>query len=103
MIVHVYEPVPLCEYASETNFTVLEEEREDLQKLLSQLTRKIQTSGVMCTSASLMGEPAERISAFAREMDADLIVTASHHPTFFGRLFTWTKQPLSCTGRLVPS
>src|ERR1700686_4826872 len=50
-LVNVYEPVPLCEYASETTFTVLDEQREDLQKLLDQLTRKIQTMGVICTSA----------------------------------------------------
>src|ERR1700680_128511 len=51
MIVHVYEPVPLCEYASETTLSRLEEEREDLEKQLDQLTRKIQTSDVICTSA----------------------------------------------------
>ena len=39
-IVHVYEPVPICEYASESTFTVLEEQRDDLQKLLDQLTSK---------------------------------------------------------------
>jgi nucleotide-binding universal stress UspA family protein len=94
MIVHVYEPVPLCEYASETTFTVLEEEREDLQKLLDQLTRKIQTTGVICTSAFLVGAPAERISALARDMDADLVVTASHHPSFLGRLFHLDKATL---------
>jgi hypothetical protein len=60
MIVHVYESVPLREYAGETTFTVLEEEREDLQKLLNQPTRKIQTSGVICTSAFLVGAPAAR-------------------------------------------
>jgi nucleotide-binding universal stress UspA family protein len=94
MIVHVYEPVPLCENASETTLSVLEEEREDLEKLLDQLTRKIQTSGVICTSAFLVGAPEERISALACDMDADLIVTASHHPTFLGRLFHLDKATL---------
>ena len=103
MIVHVYEPVPCCEYASEATFNVLEEEREDLQKRLGQLTRKIQTRGVICTSAFLVGAPAERISGLARDMDADLIVTASHYSTFVGRLFHLDKATLILHRRLVPS
>jgi nucleotide-binding universal stress UspA family protein len=93
-IVHVYEPVSLCEYASETTNTVLEEQRNDLQKMLEQLTRKLQTSSLICTSAFLVGAPAEQIATLAREIDADLIVTASHHPTFLGRLFHMDKARL---------
>ncbi len=93
-IAHVYEPVPLCEYASETSLTVLEEEREDLEGLLTQLTRKVQKTGVICSPVFLMGAPAEQISALARDIDADLIVTGSHHPTFLGRLFNLDKATL---------
>jgi len=93
-IVHVYEPVLLCEYASETTYTVLEKEREDLQDLLDRLTEKIQTTGVTCGSAFLIGAPAEQISTLAHDIDADLIVTASHHPTFLGRVFKLDKATL---------
>jgi nucleotide-binding universal stress UspA family protein len=47
--------------------------------------------GIRCESAFLEGEPAERITALAREMGADLIVTASHHPTFLARLLNLDK------------
>jgi nucleotide-binding universal stress UspA family protein len=93
-IAHVYEPVAICEYASETSLTVLEEERADLEELLTKLTGKIQQTGVICTPVFLMGAPAEQISALARDIDADLIVTASHHPTFLGRLFHLDKATL---------
>jgi nucleotide-binding universal stress UspA family protein len=93
-IVHVYEPVPVCEYVCETTLTVLEQERDDLQKLLAELTEEIRATGVICTPAFLVGEPAERISALAGEIGADLIVTASHHPSFLGRLFHWDKATL---------
>jgi universal stress protein A len=86
-IVHVYEPVPICEYVSESTLTVLEKEREDLEELLGQLARRIQNTGVSCSPVFMIGAPAEQISALAREMDADLIVTAIHHPTILGRLF----------------
>jgi universal stress protein A len=93
-IVHVYEPVPLCEYTSETTYTVLEEEREDLQELLDQLTEKIRRTGVICGSAFLIGAPAEQISQLAHNIEADLIVTASHHSTFLGRIFNLDKATL---------
>jgi nucleotide-binding universal stress UspA family protein len=86
-IAYVYQPVPLCEYVSENTCTVLEEQRSDLQRMLNELTRKIQKTNVRCQSAFLIGEPAEQISRLARDMEADLLVTASHHPTFRGRLF----------------
>jgi nucleotide-binding universal stress UspA family protein len=47
----------------------------------------------MCDSVILVGSPAEQITALARDMDADLIVTASHHPTFLARLFSLDQAP----------
>jgi nucleotide-binding universal stress UspA family protein len=49
-LVHVHDPVPLYEYASETTCTVLDEQHEGLQKLLNELTqqvRKLTTIHVM--------------------------------------------------------
>ncbi len=92
-IVHVHEPVPVYEYASETTFTLLDDQRRDLQKRLDDLNQKVCKIGVVCKSVYLTGEPAEQISALARDIDADLIVTASHHPTFLGRLFNLDKAP----------
>jgi len=90
-IVHVYDPVPVCEYTCESTYTVLEKVREDLEELLDRLTKKIQTTGVICRSAFLIGAPAEQIANLARDIGADLIVTASHHPTFLGRVFKLDK------------
>jgi universal stress protein A len=91
---YVYQPVSLCEYASETTLTVLEDQRRDLQRMLKILTQKAQKSGVICESVFLVGEPAEQISILAREMGADLLVTASHHPAFLGRIFNLDKAAL---------
>jgi universal stress protein A len=90
---YVYLPVPFCEYASETTFTVLEDQRRDLQRMLKILTQKAQKIGVICQSVFLVGEPAEQISILAREMGADLLITASHHPAFLRRIFSLDKAP----------
>jgi nucleotide-binding universal stress UspA family protein len=92
-IVYVYQTVPFCEYANETTLTVLEDQRRDLQRMLNVLAQKVQKRGVICESAFLVGEPTEQISILARDMGADLLVTASHQPIFLERIFNLDKTP----------
>jgi nucleotide-binding universal stress UspA family protein len=92
-LVHVHDPVPLYEYASETTCTVLDEQREDLQRLLNELTQRVRKLGLVRRSVFLDGDPAERISALAGEIDADLIVTGSRPSTFLGSLLSQHKAP----------
>ena len=92
-LVHVHEPVPLYEYACETTCTVLDEQREDLEKLLNELTHRMRKPGLVCRSVFLDGDAAERISALAGEMNADLIVTGSRPSTFLGSLLSQHKAP----------
>jgi universal stress protein A len=92
-LVHVHDPVPLYEYASETTCTVLDEQREDLQKMLNELTQQVQKLGLVCRSVFLDGNPAERISALASDIDADLIVTGNRPSTFLECLFAQHAPP----------
>ena len=90
-LVHVHDPVPLYEYAGETTCTMIDEQREDLEKLLDELTQKVRKLGLVCRSLFLDGDPAEQISALASDIDADLIVTGSRPSTFLGSLFSQHK------------
>jgi len=92
-VAYVYEPIPLSEYASETTYSLLEEQRCDLRKLLDELTQKVQKIGAVCEPAFLVGKPAEQISTLARKIGADLVVAASRHPTFLGELFNLDTAP----------
>lgn len=92
-VVYVYEPVALGEYVCESTFTILEEERDRLSKLLGELAQKVKPSGLMCKAVFLIGDPAEQIAKWAREVDADLIITGSNEPTFLGSLFHLAKAP----------
>jgi nucleotide-binding universal stress UspA family protein len=60
---------------------------------LDQLTEQVHQLVPVCESVNLEGESAEQISALARDLGADLIITASHHPTFLARLFNLDKAP----------
>jgi nucleotide-binding universal stress UspA family protein len=92
-IVHVHEPVPVYECGNETTYTVLDDQRRNLKEQLDDLMQKVRKTGLACDSVYLVGEVAAEISALARDIDADLIVTASHHPTFLGRLFNMHRAP----------
>jgi universal stress protein A len=92
-IVYVYKPVPLYDYAKDTTYKRIEGQREELQKLLNELTERVQKTGLVCDSIFLIGDPAEEISALARDKNVDLIITGSHHPTFLARLFNLENAP----------
>jgi universal stress protein A len=91
-IVHVHEPVALYECVNETTYTLLDDQRRELFKRLNELKQNVRKSGLVCESVYLTGEPAEQISDLARDIEADLIVTASH-PSLLGRLFNLHKAP----------
>ncbi len=92
-LVHVHDPVPLYEYASETTCTILDEQRDDLCKRLRGLTERLRKMGVACDAFFLDGDPAQQISAFAEEINADLIVIGGHRSTLLGRFFNLDKAP----------
>jgi|SRR5580692_10044625 nucleotide-binding universal stress UspA family protein len=72
---------------------VINQERRELRVRLDQLTEQVHQVVSVCESVYLEGEPAEQISALARDLGADLIITASHHPAFLARLFNLDKAP----------
>jgi len=88
-IAHVFSPTPLSEFGS----NVIDQERREPRARLDQLTEQVHQLVPLCESVYLEGEPAEQISALARDLDADLIIIASHHPTFLARLFNLDKAP----------
>ncbi len=79
--------------ASAYTCALIEDNREDLQALLDKLAEKVRELGGVRDSVIREGGPAEQISALARDIDADLIVTACHHPRLLARLFNLDKAP----------
>ena len=92
-VAHVFAAEPFYEFGSEGTYNLVEQRRQELRSELDNLTEQLETLVAVCESVFLEGEAAEQISALARDVDADLIVTASHHPTFLGRLFNLDKAP----------
>jgi nucleotide-binding universal stress UspA family protein len=92
-VAHVFASEPFYELGSEGAYNLIDQRRHELQAQLDDLKEQVQKLVPVCESVFLEGEAAEQITALARDVDADLIVTASHHPTFLGRLFNLDKAP----------
>jgi nucleotide-binding universal stress UspA family protein len=93
VLVHVYKPVQMNEFITEEGFRVLDHEQQVVQQALTNLTKTLQKTYPACTEKFITGEPAEEVALAARELDADLIITASHHPSFLGQLFGLDQAP----------
>lgn len=92
-VAHVFAPETLYEFGSAGTCNLVDQQRRELRAQLDDLTEQVRKLVPTCESVLLEGEAAELISALARDVDADLIVTASHHPSFLGRLLNLDKAP----------
>jgi nucleotide-binding universal stress UspA family protein len=93
VLVHVFEPIQMNEFTTEEGFRVLDHDRQVMEQALTDLTKTLQETYPACTEKFIVGEPAEEVALAARALDADLIITASHHPSFLGQLFGLDQAP----------
>jgi nucleotide-binding universal stress UspA family protein len=92
-LTHVFTSELFSEFGSEASYKIMEEQKQELRAKLDALAEQVQKLVPLCESVFLEGDPAEQVATLARDIDADLIVTASHHPSFLGRLFNLDKAP----------
>src|SRR5262249_41142682 len=86
-VVYVHDPQPVTEIGGGEAMTVLEQRQRLAEQNLEALLTDLQQSHSDCCCEFLSGEPAEDIARSAVRHQADLIVTASHHPGVLARLF----------------
>jgi nucleotide-binding universal stress UspA family protein len=55
--------------------------------------KKVRQTYPNCDMRFRNGDPAEQITVLAQDLEADLIVTASHHRGFLTQLFGWEQAP----------
>jgi nucleotide-binding universal stress UspA family protein len=92
-VLHVFTPEPVTEFTSEQAHEAFEEGRRRTLAKLAKLIESFRRSGVECNDDFRVGDPAEEIVLAAHAIDADLIITASHHPGFLGRALGWDQAP----------
>jgi nucleotide-binding universal stress UspA family protein len=92
-VVHVFSPTAFYSVSNERTYTLIDEACARLREKLDQLTDGVREAVPKSEAILLMGDPVEEIIAMARDVNADLIVTASHHPGFLTRLFNLDRAP----------
>jgi nucleotide-binding universal stress UspA family protein len=93
VLMHVFAPEALTEFPKEYRYQLVEELHRDREMRLMNFSDAVRDMKVTCNPVSVIGDPAERIAAMARAINADLIITASHHPKFLARLFNLDTAP----------
>jgi nucleotide-binding universal stress UspA family protein len=92
-LVHVFAPEYITEFTTQEVHETYREEEREAKRTLDKLADHIRETYGECGFEFRIGDPAEEVTLVAKELDADLIVTASHHPHFLGRLFGLDQAP----------
>jgi nucleotide-binding universal stress UspA family protein len=92
-LVHVFAPERITEFTTQEVHEGNEEEKKAMERELVRLADTIRETYPDCGFEFRVGDPAEQVTLIARDLDADLIITASHHPGFLSRLFGLDQAP----------
>ena len=92
-LVHAFAPQYITEFTTQEVHECYEEEKRAAERELRKLATRVQETYSNCGFEFRLGDPAEEVTLIAKDLNADLIVTASHHPDFLSRLFGLDQAP----------
>jgi nucleotide-binding universal stress UspA family protein len=92
-LVHAFAPERITEFTTEEVHERYEEYMRDTERDLDQLAAAVRETYPDCDTEFRVGDPAEEVNLIAKDLHADLIITASHHPGFLSRLFGTDQAP----------
>jgi nucleotide-binding universal stress UspA family protein len=92
-LVHAFEPERITEFTTQEVHEGREENKRDSEKELNKLADSVRKTCGDCYAEFRVGDPAEQVNLVAADVQADLIITASHHPGFLSRLFGIDQAP----------
>lgn len=92
-LVHAFEPQRITEFTTQEVHEYYEEEKRDNEKELNKFADSVRETYPDCYAEFRVGDPAEQVNLVAEDLEADLIITASHHRGFVSRLFGVDQAP----------
>jgi len=92
-LVHAFAPEYITEFTTQEVHESYREEEREAERALGKLAERVRETYPDCGCEFRVGDPAEEVTLMAKDLDADLIITASHHPHFLSRLFGLDQAP----------
>ena len=92
-LVHAFAPERVTEFTTQEVHEGYVEEGRATERELEKLAATIRKTYPDCHAEFRVGDPAAQVCLIAQDVDADLIITASHHPGFLSRLFGLDQAP----------
>lgn len=92
-LVHAFAPERLRKFTTEEVHERYEHNKRATEHELTKLADSIRKTYPDCKTEFRVGDFAEEVNLVAKDLSADLIVTASHHRGFFSRLFGLDEAP----------
>ena len=93
VFVYVHPTETMLDFITRGGYDLIDSVQRDQRHALISLTDAVSKKYPFCTQTFLVGEPAQTVAAFAREIEADLIIAGSHHPSFLTTLFHVDQAP----------
>jgi nucleotide-binding universal stress UspA family protein len=93
ILAYVHPPENMYNFVNHGGYDLVDPEQGHQRHALVSLTEAVARSYPFCSHAFLVGDPADEVVSFARDMGADLIIAASHHPTFLASLLHLDQAP----------
>ena len=93
ILVYVPPSESMYDFVYNGGYDLVDSQQRDQRHALISLTETVSRRYPFCTHSFLVGNPAVQIAEFAKEMDIDLIITASYHPSFFASLLHLDQAP----------
>jgi len=92
-LVHAFAPEYITEFTTQEVHETYEEEKRAAKRGLGKLADRVRETCSDCGCEFRVGDPAQEVTLIAKDVNADLIITASHHPHFLSRLFGLDQAP----------
>jgi nucleotide-binding universal stress UspA family protein len=93
IFVYVHPTESMFNFVNDGGYSLIDREQHNQRHALTSLTDMVSKDYPFCSQTFLIGDPAEGVVSYAQEIDADLIIAASHHPSFLASAFHFDQAP----------
>jgi nucleotide-binding universal stress UspA family protein len=93
VFVYVHPTETMFNFIMNGGYDLVDAEQQHRRHALISLAETASKEYPFCAQTFLVGDPAEEVTKYAAEVEADLIVVASHHPNLIASLLRLDQAP----------